>query len=92
MTISIPSQSTKSVQEFLADSGESIAAGKLATIGLVIFQTVFTAGAAQLMSSLNFIGFMAVELGVSLQYPSVSLGFFGLLLGLINFDLLSEFE
>lgn len=33
---------------------------------------------------------MAIELGVNMQYPPVALGFFGALLGLINFDLLSE--
>lgn len=44
------------------------------------------------MIALKFIGFIAIEFGVSLTYPSVALGFFGPLLSLINFDLLSEFE
>lgn len=35
---------------------------------------------------------MAIELGVNMQYPPVALGFFGALLGLINFDLLSEWS
>lgn len=44
------------------------------------------------MGTLNFIGFLAIEFGVGIQYPSVSMGFFGMLLSLINFDLLSEFK
>ena len=42
------------------------------------------------LNSLAFLGFMAIELAINMMYPSVALGFFGALLGLINFDLLSE--
>ena len=42
------------------------------------------------LNSLAFLGFMAIELGINMSYPPVAIAFFGELLGLINFDLLSE--
>ena len=44
------------------------------------------------LNSLAFLGFMAVELGINMQFPAIAMGFLGLLLGLINFDLLSEWR
>ena len=42
------------------------------------------------LGSLSFLGYMAIELGMNLKYPAMALSFFGNILGLLNFDLLSE--
>ena len=44
------------------------------------------------LNSLAFLGYLATELGINIQIPPAAMGFLGELLGLINFDLLSEWS
>lgn len=55
-------------------------------VGILGFKTLINS----FLGSLVFLGFMAIEMGMVLKFPAVALGFFKSLLGMLNFDLLSE--
>lgn len=62
---------------FLEDAATAVGNAKLIVLGLICLQIFFPKGINVLMSALKSIGFMAIQLGMGMQYPSISLGFFG---------------
>ena len=65
-----------------------MAEAKTGMLFVMMFGQVFL---KSFLDSLAFLGFMATQIGLNILFPPIILGFLGELLGIINFDLLSEF-
>lgn len=77
--------------DFLSGAQENVNDGKKAMLLVKMFQRVLNIVFSSFLASLQFLGFMSFEFGVNMLYPGACLSFFGQLLSLFNFDLLSEY-
>lgn len=57
-----------------------------------VMKPLIKAALNSFLASMSFLGFMSIEFGVNMMYPGICLAFFGQLLELLNFDLLSEYS
>ena len=89
MIVSIPVQADKNSQAIMAATKKAVGDAKTVMLFVMMVGQVLL---NSFLNSLAFLGFMAIELGVNMSYPPVAITFFGALLGLINFDLLSEWS
>lgn len=78
--------------QFVNDSETAVNQGKSGMLFVLFAKLFFSSTLSSFLNSLSFLGFIAIEFGIQISYPGFSMVFFGELLELVNFDLLSNFE